>query len=259
MHRHFCLKRQESDEVKTLLYLCIVERKETLFFREKRKKSARFPNNKKTFCIFATETKTNSKTLLTKFFKNFPAGGYTTGATEMENSSKIKFEKMGSFNGNYAKYKRTLFVSDELAQAKNCRGAFGYVTYGNTIEQTSMGSYLESFGGVEKLYEKIGNKWVEITPDVKDEVAEAIDAFILNNYGFLKGTDEYDFILYQILGIMTSYGFIDKDGDFIQPGSIINFLGYDQFKSELKTGLARYMDWIVEMGGEKLDLFVNCE
>lgn len=68
---------------------------------------------------------------------------------------------MGSFNGNYAKYKRTLFVSDELAQAKNCRGAFGYVTYGNTIEQTSMGSYLESFGGVEKLYEKIGNKWVE--------------------------------------------------------------------------------------------------
>jgi hypothetical protein len=182
-----------------------------------------------------------------------------TEKKKVENSSKIKFEKMGSFNGNYAKYKRTLFVSDELAQAKNCQGAFGYVTYGNTIEQTSMGSYLESFGGVEKLYEKIGNKWVEITPDVKDEVAEAVDAFILNNYGFLKGTDEYDFIYPQIFGLMQSYGYVDRDGDVVEPRNFLLFLGYDQFKNELKTSLAGYMDWIVEMGGEKLDLFVNCE
>ena len=146
-------------------FVSLKEKKQ--YFQGKAKNCARFPNNKKNFCIFAKRNK-NNNILFTKLFENFPAGGYATGATEMENSSKIKFEKMGSFNGNYAKYKRTLFVSDELAQAKNCRGAFGYVTYGNTIEQTSMGSYLESFGGVEKLYEKIGNKWVEITPDVKD-------------------------------------------------------------------------------------------
>ena len=34
----FCLKRQESDEVQTLLYLCIVERKETLSSGKSEKK-----------------------------------------------------------------------------------------------------------------------------------------------------------------------------------------------------------------------------
>lgn len=31
MHRHFCLKRQEWKSVKTLLYLCIVEKKKHYF------------------------------------------------------------------------------------------------------------------------------------------------------------------------------------------------------------------------------------
>lgn len=100
---------------------------------------------------------------------------------------------------------------------------------------------------------------IQESSDANDEVAEAVDAFILNNYGFLKGTDEYDSIYAQIFGLMQSYGYVDRDGDVVEPRNFLLFLGYDQFKCELKTTLASYMDWIVEMGGEKLDLFVNCE
>lgn len=57
MHRHFCLKRQEWKSVKTLLYLCIVERKETLFFREKRKIAPDSRTLKKTFVYLQKEKK----------------------------------------------------------------------------------------------------------------------------------------------------------------------------------------------------------
>lgn len=94
--------------------------------------------------------------------------------------------------------------------------------------------------------------------NAQSDVKDSVNAFILNNYGFMEGTDEYDCILYVIIGIMHSYGFVDKDGD-VNAMSFVNFLSYPQFQSELKDNLTRMMEWLVEMGGEKLDLFVNCE
>lgn len=114
----------------------------------------------------------------------------------------------------------------------------------------------EGYLGAEAEQEKM-------EAEAKAEISEAVDAFILNNYGFLKGTDEYDFIYPQIFGLMQSYGYVDRDGDVVEPRNFLLFLGYDQFKSELKTSLARYMDWLNENvefgGGKKIDLFVNCE
>lgn len=88
------------------------------------------PSNRKDikhFCIFATETKTNSKTLLTKFFENFPAGGYTTGANKMKYVYYIVDSTI--FNNDEELFKAltkgTTIVNDkadlEFSIGKNCK------------------------------------------------------------------------------------------------------------------------------------------
>ena len=208
------------------------------YFSGKARKSARFPNNKKNFCIFAKRNKNNN------IFENFPAGGYATGKQKMENSSKIKVYLTIGSTSYSTEVKGFEFSNKENADA-----------FINLMK--SEGYEITTFAG--EGYTGEAEETIQESSDANDEVAEAVDAFILNNYGFLKGTDEYDFIYAQIFGLMQSYGYVDRDCDVVEPRNFILFLGYDQFKCELKTNLARYMDWIVEMGGEKMNLFVNCE
>ena len=94
---------------------------------------------------------------------------------------------------------------------------------------------------------------MENISNINIEAAEAIDNFIINNYGFFKGQPEYEYIEMCINNIMQAYGFLDN------PGSLINFLAYPQFKSELMESIASNLEWYCEMGGIEINPFVNCE
>lgn len=183
------------------------------------------------------ETKTT--TFYLQNFLNLPVYRLTE-KKKMENSSKIKVYYVASKFSYATEVKSIEFSNKENADTFiNLMKAEGY-------EITQFGK--EGYTGEP-----------EVEEPVQDEVAEAVDAFILNHYGFIKGSEEYDFIYPQIFGLMQSYGYVDKDGDVVEPRNFLLFLTYPQFQDELKAGLAQLMEWEVEMGGNKLDLFVNCD
>ena len=102
----------------------------------------------------------------------------------------------------------------------------------------------EGYLGAEAEQEKLD-------AEVRAEVEEAVDGFILNNYGFLKGQPEYGYIETCISNVMEAYGFNDE------PRSFINFLAYPQFKEELNDSIANNLEWYCEMGGIEINPFAN--
>lgn len=193
--------------------------------------------------IFATENK-NNKIYMSMEKKNLM--GATAQKPEVQ--SKVVVYYVASKFSYATEVKSIEFSNKENAD-----------TFINLMKDE--GYEITQFAGEGYLGEEAEQEKMEA--EAKAEISEAVDAFILNNYGFLKGTDEYDFIYPQIFGLMQSYGYVDRDGDVVDQVSFINFLSYDQFRDELKSTLVRYMDWLNENvefgGGKKINLFINCE